>query len=63
MSQKLKAGDRVRIGTSQKIYVVAEIDPPGCTPCLPATYTLRLTPEGGKGVELLYGDAVIVKVA
>ena len=62
MSEKLKAGDRVRIRTSEKIYVVAEINPPGCNPLAPATYTLRLTPENGKGVEQLYGNVGVVKV-
>ena len=63
MSQKLQVGDRVRIRTSQKIYVVSELDPSGGTPIPPATQIVLLTPEDGKGPEQRYGNAVLVKVA
>lgn len=63
MSEKLKVGDRVRIRTSQKVYVVAEVDPPGGTPLAPATHIVLLAPEDGKGPEQRYGNAVLVKVA
>jgi len=63
MSETLKVGDRVRIRTSQKIYVVAEVDPSGGTPIAPATQVVLLTPEDGKGPEQRYGNAVLVKVA
>lgn len=64
MSEKLKVGDRVRIRTSQKIFVVAEVDPPGGdSPLAPATQVLRLAPEDGKGPEQRYGNAMLVKVA
>lgn len=62
MSEKLKVGDRVRIRTSQKIYVVSEVDPSGGTPIPPATQIVLLTPEDGKGPEQRYGNAVLVKV-
>lgn len=62
MSEKLKVGDRVRIRTSQKIYVVAEIDLPGATPLAPATQVVLLTPEDGKGPEQRYGNAVLAKL-
>jgi hypothetical protein len=62
MSENLKTGDRVRIRSCQKSYVVAEIHPPGCMPYAPSTVTLRLTPENGKGPEQLYGNATLVKV-
>jgi hypothetical protein len=63
MSDQLVIGDRVRIRTSQRVFVVAEVSPPGCTPRAPATYTLLLKPEDGKGPELLYGNAVLTRVA
>jgi hypothetical protein len=63
MSEKLKAGDRVRVRNSQKIFVVAEIDPPGGdAPLAPATHVVLLRPEDGKGPDLRYGNAVLVKV-
>jgi hypothetical protein len=64
MSEKLKVGDRVRLRTSQRIFVVAEVDPPGGdAPLPPATQVVLLTPEDGKGPEQRYGNAVLVKVA
>lgn len=63
MSETLKVGDRVRIRTSQKIYVVSELDPSSGTPIPPATQIVLLTPEDGKGPEQRYGNAVLVKVA
>jgi hypothetical protein len=62
MADLLKAGDRVRIRNSDRIFTIVEINPPGCTPYPPATFTVRMAPEDGKGPELLYGNAILTKV-
>lgn len=62
MSETLKIGDRVRIRSGQKTYVVSELDPSGGTPIAPATQIVLLTPEDGKGPQQLYGNAVLAKV-
>lgn len=62
MAEKLKVGDRVRIGKGQRIFAVAEVDPCGCNPLAPATYTVRIAPEDGKGVDLLYGNTGVEKI-
>ncbi|MEZ6030321.1 MAG: hypothetical protein R3C46_11290 [Hyphomonadaceae bacterium] len=63
MSDKLKVGDRVRIRSGQKTYVVTEIDPSGGTPIPPATQIVLLAPEDDKGPDQRYGNAALVKVA
>ena len=39
---KFKISDRVRLKGHQRIFVVVEVDPPGCLPLAPSTYTVRL---------------------
>jgi hypothetical protein len=64
MSEKLNVGDRVRVRNSLKIFIVAEIDPHGGdAPLAPATHVVLLRPEDGKGPDLRYGNAVLVKVS
>lgn len=63
MSEKLKVGDRVRIRTGQRIFVVAEIDLPGSQPIPPCTSVVLIKPEDGKGPNQIYGDAYLSKVA
>jgi hypothetical protein len=62
MADNLKVGDRVRIRDSVRAFTIAELNPPGCTPFPPATFTVRMTPEDGQGPEHLYGNAVLTKV-
>ncbi len=63
MSVKLKDGERVRVCMSHKIYVIAEVDPPGIAPLATAAYAVLLSPEDSKGPEQRCGDIFIAKVA
>jgi hypothetical protein len=62
MTATFKVGDRVRIRTGHRIYQVIEIEPPEHHALLPATQIVRIKPEDDKGVEQLYGNAVLMKV-
>jgi hypothetical protein len=61
MADDLKVGDRVRIRDSVRIFTISELNPPGCSPFPPATFTVRMTPEDGIEPEQLYGNAVLTK--
>jgi hypothetical protein len=61
MADEFKVGDRVHMRNSTRIFTILEINPPGCHPCPPATFTVRMMPEDGKGPQLLYGNAVLTK--
>lgn len=57
---KLTVSTRVRLKGHQRVFVVVEVDPPGCEPLAPSTYTVRLAlPPDQKPDYWLYGDAVL----
>lgn len=61
-SDKLKVGDRVKIRNGIKIYSVEEVDRPSWEAAPPSTYVVRMVPEDGKGPEVRYGNAALVKI-
>jgi hypothetical protein len=57
---KFKISDRVSLKGHKRIFIVVEVDPPGCEPLAPSTYTVRLAlPPDMKPDHWLYGDAVL----
>ena len=61
---KFKISDRVRLKGHQRVFVVVEVDPPGCEPITPSAYTVRLAlPPDLKPDHWLYGDAVLEAAA
>ncbi|MFN3627434.1 MAG: hypothetical protein ACK4S3_06095 [Parvibaculum sp.] len=63
MSEQLRVGDRVRIRTGQRIFVVAEVDLPRSKPIPPCTSVVLIKPEDGKGPDQIYGNAFLTVVA
>lgn len=59
---KLKSGDRVRIGNSVRTFIVEEVDPPGALACAPSSYVVRIRQEDGKGPDLIYGNHRLILV-
>lgn len=62
MTEKLKVEDRVRIGSSHKIWRVQEVDPPGVSPSPPSTYVVTVVADDGTGPSLLYGNHVLTRL-
>jgi hypothetical protein len=57
---KFKISDRVRLKGHQRVFVVVEVDPPGCEPLAPSTYAVRLAlPPSLKPDHWLYGDSLL----